>query len=238
MEGARPCRCACRCARRRSRAGPGPARPAAGRRAARRSRPATTRTPGAGMPDCAAAATTRRQAASPSRTASAKYGASSSVGELGSSLVGLGDAVQELGADDAAAAPDLGDRAHVDVPAVLLGAGDDLRRSPARRRRSSRRRAPAARRRSNAVASATCRLRAGRGERRRHGRAARAWLRDGAGEHGLGDAADRDAEVERVLHGPARRCPSARPGRAMTSTSGLPVSASTWRSTSAVISIR
>ena len=40
--------------------------------------------------------------------------------------VGVGDAVEELGADDAAAAPDLGDRAEVDVPVVLGGAGADL----------------------------------------------------------------------------------------------------------------
>ncbi len=40
--------------------------------------------------------------------------------------VGVGDAVEELGADDAAAAPDLADRAEVDVPAVLGGAGADL----------------------------------------------------------------------------------------------------------------
>ena len=39
--------------------------------------------------------------------------------------VRLGDPVEELGADDAAAAPDLRDLALLDVPAVLLGAGDD-----------------------------------------------------------------------------------------------------------------
>ncbi len=59
-------------------------------------------------------------------------------GQVGVCGVGVGDAVEELGADDAAAAPDLRHRAEVDVPAVLrrrrrdlveaLRVGDDLRR--------------------------------------------------------------------------------------------------------------
>ena len=46
--------------------------------------------------------------------------------QVGGLAVGVGDAVEELGADDAAAAPDLRDRAEVDVPVVLGGAGADL----------------------------------------------------------------------------------------------------------------
>ena len=54
-------------------------------------------------------------------------------------LVGLHDAV-ETGADDAAGAPDRGDLAEIEVPAVLLAATPSAR-SPARRRRSWPRRA-------------------------------------------------------------------------------------------------
>ena len=155
----RPGRRGGRCARRRSRAGPGSARRAAARRAARRSRPAPRRSPGAGMPSRAAVATTRRQAS----CAVARPPRRSSVGQqrgqvrvVGRTPRGSG---RGSGPDDAAAAPDRGDRAQVDVPAVLGGAGgdlvealrvgDDLRRVQrllGRRRRSRRRPRPRRRR--------------------------------------------------------------------------------------------
>ena len=60
----------------------------------------------------------------------------------------------------------------------------------------------------------------------------------GAGEDGLGDAGDRDAEVERGLARSSGRCPSARPGPGRRRRTARRSSASTWPSTSAVISIR
>src|SRR5262249_13764377 len=45
--------------------------------------------------------------------------------EVGRLYVRLGDAIEEGRTDDAAGTPDLGDVPLLDVPAVLLGAGDD-----------------------------------------------------------------------------------------------------------------
>ena len=145
VEGARPGRPAGRCGRRRSRAGPGSGRRAAARRAGRRSRPARRRTPGVGMPASAAWATTRRQAASAGADRLGEVRVGDQQRQVGVALVGLGDPVEELGADDAAAAPDAGHRAAVDVPAVLRRWPRRSGRSPASRRRPSRRTAPGGR---------------------------------------------------------------------------------------------
>src|SRR5699024_3635101 len=116
-------------------------------------------------------------------------------------LVGLGDAVEEAGADDAAAAPDPRHRAEVDVPAVLLragcdlvealGVGDELR---------------GVQRLLEIVDEL---LRVGDLERlllaleHAAGRLALRGRAGGrAGEGGLRDAGDRDAEVQGGLHGP------------------------------------
>ena len=114
--------------------------------------------------------------------------------------VGLGDAVQEAGADDAAAAPDLRQLAHLQVPVVRAWRPRPSARSPARRRRPSRRTAPCG-----------CRPRATRAARRASGPAStpdasRRWsrsARERAREDRLGDARQRHAQLQRVLRRPA-----------------------------------
>jgi hypothetical protein len=114
-------------------------------------------------------------------------------------LVRGADAVQEPGADDAAAAPDRGHRARVDAPVVLgaarldlveaLRVGDDL----------------------GGVQGLLHRVGEAGADDGGAGRARQPLRRlpqrgvpgDRPGEHRLGDAADRDAQVEGRLHGPA-----------------------------------
>ena len=155
------------------------------------------------------------------------------VGGLG---VGVGDAVEELGADDAAAAPDLRDRAEVDVPVVLGGAGADL--VEALRVRDDLRRVQGE--------AHVLDERVGVLDREALGRAGQV-ARDGA-LLGVATTASGRTSASAMpetgtprfsavctVHAPVPLAPA---WSRMTSTSGLPVSASTWRSTSAVISIR
>ena len=116
-------------------------------------------------------------------------------------MVGLADAVEELCPDDAAAAPDGGQRSAVDVPAVLgaaggdliesLGVGDDLGGVEG----------------GLDVVDEGLAVGGGRAEVARRqaarGDALIGGARQGAGEHGLGDTGRRDAQVECGLHGPA-----------------------------------
>ena len=114
-------------------------------------------------------------------------------------VVGLGDPVQEAGADDAAAAPDLGQLAHLEVPVVgargrghlleALRVGDDLRGVQRGADVVDERLGRAARLRAGEHAGGVAALVAQVGER--------------ASEDRLGDARQRHAELERVLRRPA-----------------------------------
>ncbi len=115
---------ACRCERRRSRAGLAPAlREALGAQAVvvgERRREARRRDAGlrGGDDDAAPRLLRARDRFGEIRRREQRL-------ELGLLGVGVGDAVEELGADDTAAAPDPRHGAEIDVPAVLLGAGAD-----------------------------------------------------------------------------------------------------------------
>ena len=159
--------------------------------------------PGAGMPSCGRRRP-RPDATSPGRppSASENEASASSVGRCGLAAYGGGDLVEEAGADDAAAAPDRRDRAEVDRPAVLggagldlveaLGVGDDLR--------GVERLLDVV---GEALAAAPSSAAPGSPGRPAGGVAQLAVAGQRAREDGLGDAGDRDAEVERGLHRPA-----------------------------------
>ena len=97
-----------------------------------------------------------------------------------------------------------GDRAQVDVPAVLLAARRGSCGSPARTTRSSRRTAPVRPGRRSAAASDSPQRRRPSGPASPRGGLAQVGVAgQRAGEDRLGDAGDRHAQVERDLHGPA-----------------------------------
>lgn len=116
--------------------------------------------------------------------------------------IGRPDVVEKLGADDAAAAPDLGKPGEVDILAVLrgtclhlvepLGVGDDLGRVQAVFDISGESfgRGPGERCAGGTWEAAACDAQLGVSRQR-------------AGEHCFSDAGDRDAEVEPGLDGPA-----------------------------------
>src|SRR5690606_29999868 len=120
--------------------------------------------------------------------------------EVGNVAVRVSDPVEELGADDAAAAPDLRHGAEVDVPAVLVSASsdgvealrirDDLRRVQGEANVFDERVVvldPPGVARARKVG---CRL------------PLLGVRRQAAREYGFGDAGDRYAEVEGCLHRP------------------------------------
>ena len=106
--------------------GPGSARRAVARCAARRSTTAPSENPGIGMPSWVAVTTTRRQLSMAASIALRKYGATISDGRSGFCVEGLLDPVEELRPDDAAATPDGGQVAGGDAPVVFGAAGLDL----------------------------------------------------------------------------------------------------------------
>src|SRR5580658_1465500 len=125
-------------------------------------------------------------------------------GQLGVGLVGGADPVQERGPDDAAAAPDGGDAAQVDPPVVLAAA--DVHHVPALRVGDQLGRVQCLLDLGlldlvGELGGLVCRL-LGAGQVAGGGPQV-GVAGQGPGEHRLGDAADRDAQVERVLHGPA-----------------------------------
>src|SRR5699024_4262210 len=126
--------------------------------------------------------------------------------QLRVSLIGIDDAVEETGADDAATTPDAGQVPGVDVPTVFfrtredlveaLGIGDHLRRV----------------KRATDVLNEVRRLggihwgsQLTGSELALGGLACRAIRGERAGKHRLTDTGDRDAQVAGGLHGPAAR---------------------------------
>jgi hypothetical protein len=121
-------------------------------------------------------------------------------GQLRRLVVRRPDVLQELGADDAAGPPDLRHRTGVDVPVVLLARGLDLLEALRVRHDLGGE--------QRLLDVGLQIVAAGARSRGRAGQAARGLAGGGvagqrAGEHGLGDAADRHAQVQRGLHGPA-----------------------------------
>ena len=115
--------------------------------------------------------------------------------------VGLPDPVEEAGPDDAAAAPDRGHGAEVEIPVVGLRRGAHLREALRVRDHLAGVEGLA-----DVVDEVGAVLRrAGDGPGQRAGRrlALLAQRGERAGEHGLGDAGERDAELESVLRRPA-----------------------------------
>ena len=154
------------------------------------------------MPSCVAVTTTRRQLSIAASIASRKYGRDDQRRQLRVLVERVLDAVEELGADDAAAAPDGRHVAGGEVPAVLRAARLDL--VEALRVRDDLRRVQ----RLPDVLGELARRRwavSPRSPGRQPGGGLALGDRSGqrAGEHGLGDAGDRHTEIQRGLHRPA-----------------------------------
>ena len=188
------------------------------------------------MPSSVAVTTTRRQLSIPASTALRKYGAAIRVASSRILVVGLLDAVEELGPDDAAAAPDGGHVAEGDAPVVLgaaclnlveaLGIGDDL--GGVQRLADvvdELRRVGRAWRRGSPEARPVVALRCGTDPESARAKTASAMPVTGTPR----------SSADFTVHRPVPFCSAS---SRMTSTSGLPVLASTCLSTSAVISMR
>ena len=151
-------------------------------------------------------------------------------------VVGGTDTVQETGPDDAAAPPDRRHRAAVDVPVIFVAARADLVEALGVRDDLGGVEGPA-----DVLDERVPVIVVHRGQvRSEDSRAAwrcPAWPGQRPRERRLGDPGDRDAEVQRALHGPAAGALLLRLV-AHTSTNGLPVAVSVCDRTSAVIWIR
>ena len=196
------CRAGDSCVRRNSRVNPATGWLGRGLAANHRNRRASTKTPGwrrLFRPRAQRRAANRPQRRRPRRGRCPRAAGWRAAGDR----VGLHDAVEHAGADDAAAAPDRRDLAEVQVPPIQFARRAHHARNLGRRRRSWPRRARADRLQ---VGSADRERRLPRMRKRFcDGETQIAPRRKRARIDRLGDRGDRNAKVKRRLRGPAPR---------------------------------